>query len=173
MEFDEFLQSLEFDNGKISQGGQRLIALPQLFIAGLQRALEEVYGEEAAFAVAMNTMGRGAKASAKGFNQILGDISPEQKVRAFWAITVPRGWGDAEITEITMEPFRMEMQVKNSYLKDTVPEPKKMNSYYYYSAVSILEELLKAAGVDVELEVEQTMWESKGDEYDEYIFKQK
>ncbi|MBS3793708.1 MAG: hypothetical protein KGY80_02345 [Candidatus Thorarchaeota archaeon] len=170
MDFQEFLESLDYNEGKISQGGQRLLPMPQLFIGGLQRALEEVLGENAAYAVAMSTMSDGAKTSAQGFNQILGDIPAEDKVRAFWSVTIQRGWGDAKITELTIEPFLMKMQVKNSYLKGV---GKKMNSYYYYSAVSILEELVKAAGVEgVELEVEQTKWESAGDDFDEYVFKE-
>ncbi len=170
-QFRDFLNHLEYKDGKILYNGVRLLIVPSLWLGQIQKNMENIIGAEGTYVVIQNSSEEAGKILGNQiFDSFQQESSLEEKIKNYIFSLEIRGWGNIIEYDYQEEPLKIMIRVKDAYITDTYhKDATESKCYFITSVMSLIKGWLEQAGIKKELTVEETKCEAKGDPYNEYI----
>lgn len=173
-EFRTFLSQLEYREGQIFHGQRRLIINGADWLAGLQVEMENVIGEDGAFAIVDTLALRGSRQMGEMYAERLKQLPLRQQLEAVLKMAPTFGWGVCSITEFNESPLSFKIRYDHSYVTGVMKDHSSPKCYFLSTLTAILKALLEKSGATTgEMDYEETHCVAKGDPHCLFSFSEK
>ncbi len=170
--FKKLLSELKFKDDAIYYHNERMIIVSAKWLAGIQKETEKVIGADGSSVVISNAVRDSGTEVIKSLLRDFAGLSTDKMVQKYFDLLYWRGWGKVTVIEYREDPFFMLVKYEKSYLKDIISNKEEPQCIYFYSILSVVEEVLKTKGIEKSLELEETQCVATGAPYCLFEFKE-